>query len=332
MPTFDELIQSIHGGNKVTNVVNDDDFNIVINPNTRALEAESGFNNVIGVTNDYNAEEIIFKCPKIIEGHSVFDCSNKTVKWQNQTSKMGGSQALIITANPKDESTFLMKWTIPPAALTQAGQLHIAISFCDKHDSVTVYKWNSQIYTQLNIIQGMDSVTSSHLLNKTLTVDVYTREFYLPNEFNTVIGYTGDSGLNTLTFRINRYYQNIDLTNGTIKMYWTNAKDETGEFLVTEYNNIESLSGEEVDDMIEFDWKISNQLLNYAGKIQLYLSIIAEHSGERISWNSKIFNELEVKEGSRTPEITIDTVDYSLPIVDRNILATLLKTHYNYEW
>ena len=74
MPTFEEMIQSIHGGNKVTNIVNDDDFNIVINPNTRALEAEGGFNNIIGVTNDYNAEEIIFKCPKIIEGHSVFDC------------------------------------------------------------------------------------------------------------------------------------------------------------------------------------------------------------------------------------------------------------------
>ena len=332
MPTFEEMIQSIHGGNKVTNIVNDDDFNIVINPNTRALEAESGFNNVIGVTNDYNAEEIIFKCPKTIEGHSVFDCSNKTVKWQNQTSKMGGSQALIVTANPQDENTFLMKWTIPPAALTQAGQLHIAISFCDKHDGITVYKWNSQIYTQLNIIQGMDSVTSSHLLNKTLTVDVYTRECYLPNEFNTVIGYTGDSGLNTLTFRINRYYQNIDLTKGTIKMYWTNANNETGEFLVTEYNNIESLSGEEVDDMIEFDWKISNQLLNYAGNISFYFSIIADGSEGQISWNSKVCSTLTVEEGARTTEITINKVDYSAPVVDRDVLAALLKTYYDYEW
>lgn len=331
MPTFDELIQNIHGGNGVKQIVRDDDFNISINPNNRILEAQSGFNNIIGVTSDYNAEEIIFKSPKVIEGHSVFDCSNKTIKWENQASGMKGSEALVVAADTADDTSFLLKWIIPPSALTQAGQLHIAISFCDKEDEVILYKWNSQIYTQLTIVQGMDSIASAHSLSKPLTIDVYTREIYIPNGFDTIIGYTGDSGLNTITFRINRYYQNIDLSKGTIKLHWINANNDIGEYPITEFVHIESLSSNEIDDVLEFHWKISNQLLYKAGNIQIFCSITVEQEQGLISWASKALSTLKVAEGTRTSEITIDTVDYSLPVVDRDVLAALLKNYYDYE-
>jgi hypothetical protein len=209
---FDELIQGIHHGD---NVVSDSEPAIIIDGYKRTLTPETGFNTQIGVTNDYNTNEITFKCDKIVDGHDLSACKNKAIKWHNPVSNMMGSDALEMIES--DETTFTMTWHVPPEATTKAGTLRIAICFCDiDGNGKIVYKWNSLVYSGLQVAQGMDNIAIAGVpLSSIIDVNVYNRSITLPAEFNTTIGIQGAYGTAKLIFRINRFFNDWDFAEET---------------------------------------------------------------------------------------------------------------------
>ena len=158
MPTFEELIQSIHGGNGNVPSIRDEEPAIKIDGYKRTLTPEADFNTQIGVTNDYNTNVITFRCIKTVDGHELFACKKKVIKWHNMSSNVMGSDEL---KNPTEtETDFTVTWQVPPEATTKAGTLRIAICFCDiDENNNIIYKWNSLIYNGLQVGQGMDEIS-----------------------------------------------------------------------------------------------------------------------------------------------------------------------------
>jgi hypothetical protein len=271
---FDELIQGIHHGDKV---VSDSEPAIVIDGYKRALTPEAGFNTQIGVTNDYNTNEITFKCDKIVDGHDLSACKNKAIKWHNPVSNMMGSDALEMIES--DETTFTMTWHVPPEATTKAGTLRIAICFCDiDGNGKIVYKWNSLVYSGLQVAQGMDNIAIAGVpLSSIIDVNVYNRTITLPADFNTTIGIQGAYGTAKLTFRVNRFFNDWDFTEETEGQVLYLAGAEQKKFILSreDYRIIESLSGNIKDDWLEFDWEVPTEIFNYSGNFSIAIGFVS---------------------------------------------------------
>lgn len=319
------------------NKISDNDPKIIIDAETRMLKPEEGFNNIIGVEEDYDSEEITFKCPKTLEGYNATEAAYKIIKWHNLASGVMGSQDLI-SEDIENEDFFLLKWIIPKEVYTKAGKLKIAIAFYDTKNNenaeeVIGYKWNSRVYAELEVADGIktENLAQQSSVNQIITINTYNRQFSTTEDFNNIIGYSGDSGLSEVTFRINRYHNNIDLAAGEMTIYWTNANQESGQTTIEDFKTIDSLSGILEDGYLEFKWSIGNQIINYVGVISLFISIlIPQDETNYICWNSSILDILQVSQGPRTPAIIFDTVDYSIPVVGREALYQLLNKYYNY--
>ena len=287
---FDELIAGIHHSG---NIISDNEPAIIIDGYKRTLTPEAGFNTQIAVTNDYNTNEITFKCDKIVDGHDLSACNNKAIKWHNPTSNMMGSDKLEIVNS--DDSTFTLTWHVPPEATTRAGTLRIAICFCDvDNNDKIIYKWNSLVYNGLQVAQGMDNIAITGVpLSNIIDVNVYDRTITLPADYNTTIGIQGAPGATVLTFRCNRYLNDWDfLEDGTIGYILYSINKEQKKSEIKTIRTIESLSGNTTDDFIEFDWKVPDDIFNQSGGLIIAISFV---SIEKKFWRTKELSTLSIE-------------------------------------
>ena len=327
---FDELIAGIHHNG---NVISDGEPVIIIDGYKRTLTPEDGFNTQIGVTNDYNTNEITFKCNKVVEGHDLSACNNKVIKWHNTASNIMGSDKLILKTPIEGEETFAMTWHVPPEAMTKAGTLKIAICFCDlNNEEKIVYKWNSLEYSGLQIAQGMDNISITGIpLSDIISVDVYTRQLSLPSGFNTVIGIQGAPGATYLTFRLNRFFNNWDFTHEDTQiavLYMMNDNEARSSSIdKATLKLIEGLSGNEKDDLIQFDWKLPGSIFKNSGEIILSLAVVDINNSK--IWRAKELGSLSIEPsifGENMPGV--DEEDEGWLFISQEELTQLLEYEY----
>lgn len=330
---FDELIAGIHhSGNVISDPI--DGPAIIIDGNKRTLTPEDGFNTQIGVTNDYNTNEITFKCNKVVEGHDLSACNNKVIKWHNTASNIMSSDKLVLKTPIEGEETFAMTWHVPPEAMTKAGTLKIAICFCDLNNEEKIeYKWNSLEYSGLQIAQGMDNISITGIpLSDIISVDVYTRQLSLPSGFNTVIGIQGAPGATYLTFRLNRFFNNWDFTHEDTQiavLYMMNDNEARSSSIdKATLKLIEGLSGNEKDDLIQFDWRLPGSIFQNSGEIILSLAVV-DINNLKI-WRAKELGSLSIEPsifGENMPGA--DEEDEGWLFISQEELTQLLNEEYN---
>ena len=335
---FDELIAGIHHSG---NVISDSEPAIIIDGYKRTLTPEAGFNTQIGVTNDYNTNEITFKCDKTVDGHDLFQCNNKVIKWHNLASNIMGSDKLS-NLDEQDES-FTITWQIPPEATTKAGTLRIAICFCDIDEKTNkiVYKWNSLIYNGLQVGQGMDEISVAGIpLSNIIDVNVYSRAITLPAGFNTTIGIQGAPGATKLTFRVNRFFNDWDFNSENTEGYVlckVNKVESSYKLDPQSYRIIESLSGNDKDDWIEFDWTVPAEIFNAPGTftIALGFSIIPEvtegstEAKTSKAWRSKALSSLTIESSPFATDIVVPTSNNEgWLFISQQALTDLLSEQY----
>lgn len=337
---FDELLASIHNGNEQIPVVSDTEESIIIDAEKRIFIIPQRLNTKIGITSDCNSNELTFKCPTSIEGHDITKCSHAVVKWYNTTSLMLGSTELLrSTVETIDNREYItMKWIVPSEALSKAGPLQVALCFCDivKDDAgndIIIYKWNSEICTAFSVAQGLDNVSIAGVpLSRIVTIDMYNRTLSLPSSFNTTIANVGDSGIGKITFRINRFYDNIDFATAGLMIRWTNATQENGESYLDSSKIIESLSGNEHDDWMEFEWNLPFKLVESSGSIKIITTLVvpAEGKDKVYVWNSNPFKDFKIGEGSLPDFEVEDSSEFGLTIVPKEAFSNLLFKEYGY--
>jgi hypothetical protein len=161
---------------------------------------------------------------------------------------------------------------------------------------------------------------------------MYNRALSLPSSFNTTIANVGDSGIGKITFRTNRFYDNIDFATAGLMIRWTNAIQKNGENYLNSSKIIESLSGNEHDDWMEFEWNLPFELVKNSGNIEIITTLFlpAEGKDKIYVWNSNPFKDFKIGEGSLPDFETEGSPELGLTIVPKEAFSNLLFEEYGY--
>jgi hypothetical protein len=244
---------------------------------------------------------------------------------------MMGSNILVKEeTSGNEDTTFTMTWRVPPEATTKAGTLHIAICFCDIDNEKIVYKWNSLVYSGLQVAQGMDNITIAGLPSSSvIDVNVYNRAITPLDDFDTTIGIQGAYGTATLTFRINRFFNDWDFTEETEGqvLYFTGKEQKKHTLSPDQYRIIEGLSGNIKDDWLEFDWEVPAEIFKNSGNFSIAIGFVSNEKNK--IWRSKELTTLNIEPsafgiGSQIPEIS----EEGWLFISQEELTQLLKKEY----
>lgn len=300
---------------------------LLLHADTKQFTAEGGFTNLLGTTNEVNTNIITIHVPKKIEGHEVGNCDNKILKWHNLGSGEKGISELA-SKGPVDETIHAWQWIIPPEALTQAGNVKIAVSFYDKDtNQVITYQWNSQPYQSLTVAKGMDEISLNPIpADNVITIDLETKKVIIPTGLNSELGKAGEIGLAKLRFRCDRFYRDIDFSNGQFQIVYENAKGTkyyNSVAMLPQINGDDGTTLERRSDLLEFEWNASEAVANVDGDLSflvLYMDL-----SKSILWKSEICSYFTIGK-SFGVETTINptTGKADLVISDGNNLKKML--------
>lgn len=304
---FASLLEQIHAGATAAPVVTDQEQYIQITDD-RQFELPEGFNHVIAYEGDVNSQIITFDCPRIHEGHDLYACSHKKLRWVNATSGNEGSSNLTTIENTDDR--MLLKWEVPADAFTKSGIISLSITIFDLIDKKLAFSWNTASFSQLtvgdtltsvsyNVDYTEEAVTKKHYVpspDEVLLVNIENRNIVAPSGYNYTICNYGDINITTLYFQIKRYFKGFDMLNSGIYIKWnvggmfgqTDSQPNRKLYVV-------DLENRDEEGMVNIVWEIPPSItkneLKYSGPISIQMQIYSEDGKV---WNSNPFTKLVI--------------------------------------
>lgn len=148
-----------HEHNK--NDVQDLDSHFIINGDTRMIS--NGTHKSVLVQFDHNSERFTFEMPRYIEEHDMSLSDMVQIHYIN----IGGAQRnadiyqvddLVIKSD--DPNTIEFTWLVANSATQLAGTLSFVIRFACTVDGEITYIWNTEIYKDVIISNGIDNTGS----------------------------------------------------------------------------------------------------------------------------------------------------------------------------
>lgn len=314
MASFDEILNNLHGsGISVTTTDAEESMPIEITPQ-RTFRVPSEYNTTLGYAGDVNSQIVTFKLPKTHEGHELSSCQKKKIKWKNLSSGLEDSNELTECNSYDDHWT--ATWEVPPEAMSQAGNLEVAISLYDIKDNKIAFSWNTASYKGFQIADSFihvgQNLNGQNLpaRDEILTVNVDTRQIVAPQGYKTTIANYGDIGVSKVYFAINKMVNGIDLSSSKTKI-----------ILKVSFPN--TLAGDERDNITKQEllqngqeylicWNvppsITSNVAYYVGNITISLEIVSMEGGTiNKRWSSSSFSQLNIAPS----QLMIDVVEFS---------------------
>lgn len=129
--------------------IRDDGIKFQIVPSTRKITVPAAYK-IIGSVGDHNSEQLTFQCPKVIDGHDVFGCSNKFVRWTNANGDSGKTDVENIAVEGEN---LLFTWTISSMITKKAGHITFSVHFedLDANDEL-LYRWSTTSCKECEIL------------------------------------------------------------------------------------------------------------------------------------------------------------------------------------
>lgn len=332
MANFNDLLTKIHNkATASTSIISDANDVIVINVD-RSFTIPEEFNKTIAFEGDVNSQIVTFTCNKIAEGHNLFDCQEKRLRWKNIASEREGSSKLI---SREEENTLVLEWQAPPEAFTKAGQLEISISIFDFLDKQIAYSWNTAVLKELSVGESLTSVgykigynDQNHedfdyipAKNEILSINSETRKIIAPQKYNNVFCNYGDIDTSVVYFQINRYIRGIDVLDENVRfrMYWKLDKlANTEDSSTTKNLYAVALEGRDSEGLVNIIWKpsraITNNSLFYCGEITIQLEI---QSSDKV-WRTAPYTNLAIGKSEFSEFVT------DLPAEEGNVNAYVI--------
>lgn len=321
--TFDEILGKLQG-----NLIDDKyykdprkDSNIenpIIIDKQRQFSIPKDYNPIIAYEGDVNTQIITFACKRKYEGYDLYQCKNKKLRWYNLSSGAEGNsnlQCSIVTEN--QDYDLLLRWDVPPEAMTKKGQLQFSISLFDVVNGRLAFSWNTSMCQALSVGETLSSVgswatdydsnaqskdTSIYLpaKNEILTIDVESRRIVAPTGFNYTVCNYGDIGVSKICFQVKQYIGVLDVLKSDIEIKW-----QIGEIIGTESSlqNSSDLYAYQADqtgksDLVNIVWNLPETLTKNesrnSGKFLIKISF--KDSAKRLEWHSSTYKELTVGE------------------------------------
>lgn len=296
MTAFDDMIKDLHGTNESTladpAVKDGEPIEYIRIGSNRIFEFIGDFNKTIAYEGDVNSQIITFELPTIHEGHQLYSCNYKTIRWANKNAGTDGVEDLIPIENTDTATALKLQWVVPPEAFLKAGPIDISISIYDLKGDKIAFSWNTPICSELKV-QSAGDLAISGLPKKTevLTVDFDTKKIIVPSGYNTTIANLGDENTSIVYFQMDRCLRLINNTEIALDDGKTTIsllavlKDK---YFTEQLTDIQPIFVDESygEGMVLVEWQvppeITNNTLGYTGAFSIMISI---KSGDKI-WNS----------------------------------------------
>ena len=158
----------------------------------------------------------------------------------------------------------------------------------------------SEFRQKLQEIQNSANVTFTHLPSNEprFIIDANSREINIPFEFS-FLGVIGDHKAETIYFEIDRYFDDVDLSEHTCVIQFINKNPQTLKFNEGLYP-VTTMDVNSIDGKIIFGWNIMNDATQIAGDIHFSIRFYSIDSNNKFTYN---FNTLTAN------SIILDTLD-----------------------
>ena len=158
----------------------------------------------------------------------------------------------------------------------------------------------SEFRQRLQEIQNSVKITFAHLPSNEprFIIDANSREINIPFEFS-FLGVIGDHKAETIYFEIDRYFDDVDLSEHTCVIQFINKNPKTLKFNEGMYP-VTTMDVNSIDGKIIFGWNIMNDATQIAGDIHFSIRFYSIDSNNKFTYN---FNTLTAN------SIILDTLD-----------------------
>ena len=158
----------------------------------------------------------------------------------------------------------------------------------------------SEFRQRLQEIQNSVKITFAHLPSNEprFIIDANSREINIPFEFS-FLGVIGDHKAETIYFEIDRYFDDVDLSEHTCVIQFINKNPKTLECNEGLYP-VTTMDVNSIDGKIIFGWNIMNDATQIAGDIHFSIRFYSIDSNNKFTYN---FNTLTAN------SIILDTLD-----------------------
>lgn len=139
----------------------DSDILFRVDPFTRDIISEEAQKDVL-MQGDHNSERFTFEIPRYIEGHDMWYCDLLQVAFlnieagRNPKHISGVYTVEDVRLNEKGD-TILGSWLISGNATKYIGKLHFMLVFKCLTDVKLDYRWNSNIYREISVLESLNS-------------------------------------------------------------------------------------------------------------------------------------------------------------------------------
>lgn len=264
---------------------------------------------MITYVNKSNSDKYSFLYSRASEDLRTHDRQGKPVKYGNSEAALGFDK-IELTAETYISGRYYIKDEEKGFKICSDDEFKTGVEYYASDDITSLDEYFSYI-EELNRINRRYTILP--LDEEVFTINANTRQITVPPSFaQNGIGVQGDEIAEIVYFKINRFFDNIDLNTKNIYIQWRSAAtDEQG-------NAIEGVSVPWVIDIesepgyIIFGWPLSSKITQKAGNIQFAV---------RFYEYSEITETLTYSLSTLTQTATIKpALDFDLPsiILDRN--------------
>jgi hypothetical protein len=251
------------------------------------------------VEGDSNSQTITFSISRYFD---ATDLSKKTIKVGYYNAK-GESATDDAHLNKLDLTSFTFDWTLSSGVAIKSGTVSIWVEFLNS-DSSYVWKTkprtfavepsftvqnnvtNADITSQLAFLSNNDNLTVTDVADTNEPITVLGRRILMPILDDFVV--CGDSQSQIISFKLDRYYNNIDHSLKKFAIKYSNPKNETDRADIV--NKIVT------DDTITFGWLIDNKVTCKEGYVKFAIEVLGYENGKFYCWSTRPA-QFEVEQG-----------------------------------
>jgi hypothetical protein len=219
---------------------------------------------------------------------------------------VSGTEGFSTLINPvAADNGWTCQWEVPPEAMTQAGNLEVAIVLYDLAASGRIaFAWNTPSYkgfiigetfADIGLMFGLDEVMPA--ADEILSINAETRMIVAPRGYNTTVANYGDKGISKVYFQVDKYVRGIDvLTSKIIVNVKLNSEVTEKTFLGEAVKPI-TQEGNKVLICWDISKTITNNASYYTGQFTISVTFIAnEGSAAEKKWTSSSYSGLSIGE------------------------------------
>ena len=146
----------------------------IIDPKTREI-TQTAVEEITLMQYDHNSENLLFECPRYVDGHDMLQCDKIEVHFVNSitsgnVNSPGKYKVKSIEVSPNDEELIHFTWVVDRNATKNVGTLVFAVQFTCLNGTTIDYAWHTSPFSYISVDQGLvneldESYTTIYLDN-----------------------------------------------------------------------------------------------------------------------------------------------------------------------